>query len=91
MAGCVVECATQNKDQHVARIYIVVLHQAGTVAAITAIIARENANIINIQITNRTQEFFEFIIDLDVRNLDHLFDIIAALRMSKYVISVERQ
>lgn len=83
--------ATQNKDQHVARIYIVVLHQAGTVAAITAIIARENANIINIQITNRTQEFFEFIIDLDVRNLDHLFSIIAALRMSKYVISVERQ
>lgn len=83
--------AAQDKDQHVARIYIVVLHQAGTVAAMTSIIARENANIINIQITNRTHEFYEFIIDLDVRNLDHLYGIIAALRMSKHVISVDRK
>lgn len=83
--------AAQDKDQHVARIYIVVLHQAGTVAAITSIIARENANIINIQITNRTHEFYEFIIDLDVKNLDHLYSIIAALRMSKHVISVDRK
>lgn len=83
--------AAADKDQHVARIYIVVLHQAGTVAAITSIIARENANIINIQITNRTHEFYEFIIDLDVKNLDHLYSIIAALRMSKHVISVDRQ
>lgn len=83
--------AAQGKDQHVARIYIVVLHQAGTVAAITSIIAREDANIINIQITNRTPEFYEFIIDLDVKNLEHLYNIIAALRMSKYVISVDRQ
>lgn len=81
----------QDKDQHVARIYIMVLHQPGTVAAITSIIARENANIINIQIINRTHEFYEFIIDLDVKNLDHLYSIIAALRMSKHVISVDRQ
>jgi len=83
--------AAHAKDQHVARIYIVVIHQAGTVAAITSIIARENANIINIQITNRTHEFYEFIIDLDVKNLDHLYSIIAALRMSKHVISVDRK
>lgn len=75
---------------HIARISLVVIHQPGTVAAITAIIARENANIINLKIKNRTPEFYEFSIDLDVKNLDHLKSIIAALRMSQRVLSVER-
>lgn len=83
--------AAQDKDRHVARIYIVLLHQPGTVAAITSIIARENANIINMQIVNRTDEFYEFIIDIDVNNLEHLYNIIAALRMSQRVLSVERR
>ncbi|MBS0272166.1 MAG: bifunctional (p)ppGpp synthetase/guanosine-3',5'-bis(diphosphate) 3'-pyrophosphohydrolase [Proteobacteria bacterium] len=82
--------ASQEKSQHVARISLVVIHQPGTIAAITAIIARENANIINFKIKNRTPEFYEMSIDLDVKNLDHLMSIIAALRMSQRVLSVER-
>ncbi len=82
--------ASQDKTQHVARISLVVIHQAGTIAAITAIIARENANIINFKIKNRTPEFYEVSIDLDVKRLDHLMGIIAALRMSQRVLSVER-
>ncbi|HUX78254.1 MAG TPA: bifunctional (p)ppGpp synthetase/guanosine-3',5'-bis(diphosphate) 3'-pyrophosphohydrolase [Alphaproteobacteria bacterium] len=81
---------SQDKAQHVARISLVVIHQAGTIAAITAIIARENANIINFKIKNRTQEFYEVSIDVDVKNVDHLMGIIAALRMSQRVLSVER-
>ncbi len=76
--------------QHVARISLVVIHQPGTIAALTAIIARENANIIHLKINNRTPEFYEMTVDLDVRNLDHLMAIIAALRMSQRIISVER-
>lgn len=82
--------ASQEKSQHVARISLVVIHQPGTIAAITAIIARENANIINFKIKNRTPEFYEMSVDLDVKNLDHLMSIIAALRMSQRVLSVER-
>jgi GTP pyrophosphokinase len=83
--------AAQNKDQHVARIYIVLLHQPGAAAAITTIIARENANIINMKIKNRTEDYYEFVLDLDVNNLEHLYNIIAALRMSQRVLSVERR
>lgn len=82
---------TQGQEDHVGRIDIVVLHQAGTIAAIAAIIARENANIINMQTTNRTPEFYEFLIDLDVKDVTHLSNIIAALRMSQRVLSVERR
>lgn len=81
---------SQDKERHAARIFLVVIHQPGTVAAITAIIARETANIINLQFKNRTPEFYEISIDLDVRNLDHLMGIIAALRMSQRVLLVER-
>lgn len=82
--------ASPDKSSHVARISLVVMHQPGTIAAITAIIAREDANIINFKIKNRTPEFYEVNIDLDVKNVGHLMSIIAALRMSKRVLSVER-
>jgi len=82
--------ASSDKHHHEARVSLVVIHQPGTIAAITAIIARENANIINFKIKNRTPEFYEISIDLDVKNLNHLVSIIAALRMSQRVISVER-
>ena len=82
--------SSPDNNNHVARVSLVVIHQPGTIAAITAIIARENANIINFKIKNRTSEFYEVSIDLDVKNLDHLMSIIAALRMSQRVLSVER-
>jgi len=83
--------ASPDKTHHLARVSLIVIHQTGTIAAITAIIARENANIINLKFQNRTSEFYEVNIDLDVQNLDHLMSIIVALRMSQRVISVERR
>ncbi len=80
----------QEKKQHVARISLVVMHQSGTIAAITAIIARGNANIINFKIKSRTPEFYEVSIDIDVQNLNHLKETIAALRMSQRVLFVKR-
>lgn len=82
--------AAQDKDRHIARVNMVIIHQPGTVAAITSIIARENANIINLKFKNRSPEFYEIHIDLDIRDREHLMGIIAALRMSQRVISVER-
>ncbi len=82
--------ASEERVDHVARISLVVIHQPGTMAAITSLIARENANIINLKIQNRTPEFYEVSIDVDVRNLEHLMGIMAVLRMSQRVISVER-
>ena len=81
---------SHEKGPHAARVALVVIHQPGTIAAITAIIARENANIINFKIKNRTLEFYEVNIDIDVKNVDHLMGIMAALRMSQRVLSVER-
>lgn len=77
-------------EKHISRLSMIVMHQPGTIAAITAIIAKQEANILNIKTQNRTPEFYEVQMDLDVRHLGHLSDIMAALRMSSKVISVER-
>ncbi len=82
---------TQDVDHHAARISMVIVHQPGSIAAITTSIARQNANIFNLRFKNRTPEFYEISIDLDVQDLEHLKNIIAALRMSPRVISVERE
>jgi GTP diphosphokinase / guanosine-3',5'-bis(diphosphate) 3'-diphosphatase len=81
---------SQDVEHHAARISMVIVHQPGSIAAITTIIARQNANILNLRFKNRTLDFYEISIDLDVKDLDHLKNIIATLRMSQRVISVER-
>ncbi|MEB3702168.1 Bifunctional (p)ppGpp synthetase/guanosine-3',5'-bis(diphosphate) 3'-pyrophosphohydrolase [Candidatus Bealeia paramacronuclearis] len=84
--------AKKNKeDDHIARIELVVMHQPGSIAAITGVIARHEANIINIKINNRSSDFYDFTIDLDVKDTEHLSDIIASLRMLSRVVEVERK
>mgnify|MGYP003311265605 CR=1 FL=1 len=48
------------------------------------------SNISNILFSVRKPDFFEIIIDIEVRDANHLQNIIAALRMEKEVSSLER-
>jgi GTP pyrophosphokinase len=47
-------------------------------------------NILNLKITNRSTDFFEMAIDVEVESLKHLSNIIAALRATPAINSVER-
>ena len=53
-------------------------------------IARSGGNISNLNITNRTMGYFELIVDIEVKDLKHLTDIIASLKASKVVSYVAR-
>jgi guanosine-3',5'-bis(diphosphate) 3'-pyrophosphohydrolase len=75
---------------HVGRIDLVVANEPGALGAVTTVIAKNMGNIINLKITNRTTEFFEMIIDIEVRDVKHLTNIIAALRATPAINSVER-
>ena len=52
--------------------------------------SKNNGNISNIQVISRDLDFYKFNIDLEVRNLSHLNQIIAAVRLSHFVESVQR-
>ena len=73
-----------------ARINVVLKHQPGSLGKVTTIIAKNNGNISNIHFTNRKIDFYEIIIDIEVRDSNHLNNIIAALRLVSEVSSLER-
>jgi len=72
------------------RILVVLKNQPGSLGKITTIIAKNNGNISNINFTIRKNDFFEIIIDIEVRDANHLKNIIAALRLVSEVSSLER-
>ncbi len=73
-----------------ARIQVVLFNKPGSLGKVTTVIAKNNGNISNILFSVRKPDFFEIIIDIEVRDANHLQNIIAALRMENEVSSLER-
>ena len=73
-----------------ARIAVVLKNQPGSLGKVTTVIAKNNGNISNINFSIRKIDFFEIIIDIEVRDANHLKNIIAALRLVSEVSSLER-
>ena len=73
-----------------ARISVVLKNQPGSLGMVTTVIAKNNGNISNINFSIRKIDFFEIIIDIEVRDANHLNNIIAALRLVSEISSLER-
>ena len=65
-------------------------NEPGSLGALTSIIGKHQGNITNLKITNRSQDFFEILVDIEVEDVKHLTNIIAALRAAPSINSVER-
>ncbi len=74
----------------VARLVAVVHNQPGSLAALTSILAHHGANIVNLALKLRDRAFHSFVVDIEVDDLAHLTNIIAALRATQAVVSVDR-
>jgi GTP pyrophosphokinase len=72
------------------RLSVVLTNQPNSFGALATIIGKNNGNISNLKITNRTPEFFDVLVDVEVKDVRHLTLIVAALRASGAVNSVER-
>lgn len=75
---------------HVGRIHVVVANEPGSLGAISTVIGRDGGNITNLKIVHRSIDFFEILIDIEVTDLKQLIDIMAALRATRVVNSVDR-
>jgi GTP pyrophosphokinase len=73
-----------------ARIYVVLANEAGSLGNLSTTIGKNVSNITNLKITNRSSDFFEIMVDLEVKDVKHLANIIAALRATPAINSVER-
>ena len=77
-------------EMHTARIKVMLSNEPGALGDLSNIIAKQGANISNLNIVNRLLNYFELAIDLEVKNVDQLNQVISAVKSSKVVRSVQR-
>ncbi|MGZ5987461.1 MAG: RelA/SpoT family protein [Rhizomicrobium sp.] len=74
----------------IARVLVRVKNAPGSLAAVMNVIANNGGNIFNMKVTSRNPLYFEFNVDIEVRDLAHLQNILGALRVNAAVESVDR-
>jgi len=74
----------------VARVLVRVKNAPGSLAAVMTAIASNGGNIFNLKVVSRNPLFFEFTVDIEVRDVAHLQNILGALRVSEAVEMVDR-
>jgi len=80
----------QAQESQVGRIMMIVENETGALGTLSTVIGRNGGNITNLKITSRSFEFWEMTIDVFVNDTKHLNNIIAALRATPCIVSVER-
>ena len=72
------------------RLKVTVANQPGSLSKLSTVIARHEGNISNLRIVNRSMDFFDMVIDVEVNDVKHLANITAALRATPAINAVER-
>jgi len=75
---------------HTARISVIAENEPAALADLTNTLAKHEGAVSNLKIVNRHQDFMEILADVDVRDIGHLFKVIAGLRGMNRIKSVER-
>ena len=74
----------------VVRLFLVLANQPGSLGALSVIIAKQEGNIINLKITNRSFDFFDLLVDVEVTSVQHLENVVAYLQTSTLINEVRR-
>lgn len=82
--------AERTGEMLLGRVNLIVLNEPGSLGGLSTTIAQNQGNISNLRIVNRSNDFFEMDLDIEVTSVKHLTNIIAALRASPAINSVER-
>lgn len=80
----------ENAESHVGRLSVTIENAAGALGTLSTVIGRNGGNITNLKITSRSLDFWEMMLDVYVSDTKHLNNIMAALRATPTIISVER-
>jgi guanosine-3',5'-bis(diphosphate) 3'-pyrophosphohydrolase len=75
---------------HVGRIFLSVANVPGALGDLSMVIAKNHGNISNLKIINRAGDFYDLLIDIEVQNVKHLTEVIAALRASPVTHTIDR-
>ena len=79
-----------NPQAFLGRIHAVLANEPGSLATLSSVIGRCDGNIYNLKFTSRGEDFFEMLVDIEITDVRALNNILAALRATPVVNSVER-
>lgn len=74
----------------VVRLFVVLANQPGSLGALSVMVAKQEGNIINLKITNRSFDFFDLLLDIEVTSVKHLENVVAYLQTSTLINEVRR-
>jgi guanosine-3',5'-bis(diphosphate) 3'-pyrophosphohydrolase len=77
-------------EGHTGRISVIADNANTSIANVTNAISRQGGDVVNLRIVNRQADFFEMLVDVEVRDLHQLVNVIASLRAASGVHQVER-
>jgi GTP diphosphokinase / guanosine-3',5'-bis(diphosphate) 3'-diphosphatase len=77
-------------ESSVARVRVRVKNAPGSLAVLANVIGSNGGNIFNLKVASRNPVYFEFLVDIEVRDVAHLENILGALRVNAAVESVDR-
>ncbi len=72
------------------RIDVVVMNEPGALAQVTAVLAQQAANIVNLRLEDRDRAHHRYLLDIEVEDAKHLEDIVAGVRALEAVVTAER-
>jgi GTP pyrophosphokinase len=75
---------------HTGRISVIAANEPATLGDLANAVSRQHGSVNNLKIMNRQQDFMEVLVDVDVRDVRHLANVIAGLRAVKGITQVER-
>ncbi len=81
---------TPDDEVYVGRLRAILSHKKGALGSLANTVAQSEGNINNIRIVNRSDDFFEIILDIEVSDVNHLDSIIALLKSKSSVHDVSR-
>src|SRR5215475_10819235 len=84
------DSVSEDAGVYTGRLKITVANQPGSLSSLSTVIARHEGNISNLRIVNRSMDFFDMVIDVEVNDVKHLAAIAAALRATPAINAVER-
>jgi RelA/SpoT family (p)ppGpp synthetase len=73
-----------------ARVEVTVMNEPGALAQVTAVLADQAANIVNLQLKDRDRAHHRYVMDLEVDDARHLAELVAGLRAPPLVVKAER-
>ena len=79
-----------DRGTHVGRLHVFMQNNPGSLGNVTTLIGRGDGAITNIRVVSRTEDSFELLIDIEVKDVIAFNQIISSLRSSQDIDSVER-